>query len=75
MLAAAIAKAGLDRLPWTKALQQWRDRVMFLRRAEGEEWPDLSDAGARRRRENWLVPALHGKTALANSAPAISARR
>ncbi len=22
---------GIDRLPWTKALRQWRDRVMFLR--------------------------------------------
>ena len=27
-----------------KSLRQWRDRVMFLRRAEGDEWPDLSDA-------------------------------
>ncbi len=26
---------GVDRLPWTNALRQWRDRVMFLRRAEG----------------------------------------
>ena len=43
---------GIDRLPWTKALQQWRDRVMFLRAREGEEWPDLSDAAlaANRRR-------------------------
>ncbi len=30
--------------PGRKSLLQWRDRVMFLRRAEGEEWPDLSDA-------------------------------
>ena len=27
-----------------KALRQWRDRVMFLRASEGDEWPDLSDA-------------------------------
>ena len=44
----ASSRLGLDRLPWSKALQQWRDRVMFLRRAEGDEWPDLSDDGARR---------------------------
>src|SRR5262249_49906051 len=42
-LAAGIARLGLDRLPWSKALTQWRDRVMFLRRAEGDEWPDLSN--------------------------------
>ena len=64
-LAEAIVKAGLHRLPWTKALQQWRDRVMFLRRAEGEEWPDLSDAGLAGGVDGWLVPALYGKTALA----------
>ena len=46
IFADGIADAGLDRLPWSKALKQWRDRVMFLRKAEGDEWPDLSDACA-----------------------------
>ena len=64
-LAAGIAKIGLDRLPWTKPLTQWRDRVLFLRRAEGEEWPDLSDAGLAACIDPWLVPALMGKTAVA----------
>ena len=52
-------------LPWTKALQQWRDRVMFLRRAEGDEWPDLSDAALAASADDWLAPLLDGKTALA----------
>jgi ATP-dependent helicase HrpB len=64
-LAAGIARIGLDRLPWSKALAQWRDRVQFLRRAEGDEWPDLSDAGLAARIDDWLTPALAGKTALA----------
>jgi ATP-dependent helicase HrpB len=64
LLAAAIAKAGFDRLPWTKAQQQWRERVMFLRTAEGDEWPDLSEAGLGANVEDWLVPALLGKTSL-----------
>jgi ATP-dependent helicase HrpB len=63
-LAAGIAKIGLDRLPWTKPLTQWRDRVLFLRRAEGAEWPDLSDAGLAAGIDAWLVPALMGKTAV-----------
>jgi ATP-dependent helicase HrpB len=33
LLARGIARAGINKLPWTKALTQWRDRVMFLRRA------------------------------------------
>ncbi|WP_068029259.1 ATP-dependent helicase HrpB [Rhodoplanes sp. Z2-YC6860] len=63
-LADGIVKAGLARLPWTKALEQWRDRVMFLRRAEGDEWPDLSDPGLAANADDWLVPMLDGKTAL-----------
>lgn len=63
-LAEGVVKVGLDRLPWTKSLQQWRDRVMFLRRAEGDEWPDLSDTGLAASAADWLVPMLDGKTAL-----------
>ena len=57
-------RAGIDHLPWTKALTQWRDRVMFLRHAEGDEWPDLSDAGLAATATDWLAPALTGKTSL-----------
>jgi ATP-dependent helicase HrpB len=65
MLAQAVARLGVDRLPWTKSLQQWRGRVMFLRRAEGDEWPDLGDAALVTSAADWLAPALAGKTALA----------
>ncbi len=62
-LARGVLSLGLERLPWSKSLEQWRDRVMFLRRAEGDIWPDLSDrslAGDPR----WLAPSLVGKTRL-----------
>jgi ATP-dependent helicase HrpB len=65
MLAEGIGRIGLDRLPWSKALRQWRDRVLFLRRAEGDEWPDLSDTALASTATEWLAPALAGKTALA----------
>jgi ATP-dependent helicase HrpB len=64
-LARGIAQLGLDRLPWSKALAQWRDRVNFLRRHEGEEWPDLSDPALAATAGDWLAPAFAGKTALA----------
>jgi ATP-dependent helicase HrpB len=63
-LADGIAGLGMHRLPWTKSLQQWRDRVMFLRASEGEEWPDLSDAALAQTVNAWLAPALAAKTAL-----------
>ncbi len=64
LLAAGAARLGLDRLPWTQALRQWRDRVLFLRRVEGDEWPDVS-AAALAADVEWLVPAFAGKTSLA----------
>jgi ATP-dependent helicase HrpB len=70
LLAGTIVKAGLDRLPWSKALAQWRGRIAFLRRAEGEEWPDLSDEALARCPDDWLTPLLAGKTALAAVTPA-----
>ncbi len=64
LLADGIARLGVGRLPWTTPLRQWRDRVMFLRGAEGEEWPDLSDQALAAGIREWLAPALAGKTAL-----------
>jgi ATP-dependent helicase HrpB len=68
VLADGLIACGLDKLPWSKPLKQWRDRVMFLRKAEGDAsqnpWPDLSDDALVVQREAWLVPALYDKTSL-----------
>ncbi|WP_035728137.1 ATP-dependent helicase HrpB [Bradyrhizobium murdochi] len=69
IFATGLVAAGLDKLPWSKSLKQWRDRVMFLRKAEGENWPDLSDAALVAEAENWLVPALYDKTSLKDFSP------
>lgn len=65
LLSEAIVRLGIERLPWTYALRQWRDRVMFLRRVEGQEWPDVSDEALARDAREWLSVAFAGKTALA----------
>jgi ATP-dependent helicase HrpB len=64
LLADGLIAAGLDKLPWSKSAKQWRDRVMFLRKAEGDTWPDLSDGALVAQRAAWLEPALHDKTSL-----------
>jgi ATP-dependent helicase HrpB len=51
---------GAEALPWTPSLRQWRARVKFLRRLEGEPWPELSDAAAL----DAAAPALAGKRSL-----------
>jgi ATP-dependent helicase HrpB len=67
-LAEGVLALGAARLPWTKELRQWRDRAMFLRRANPTDWPDLSDAALTGSSE-WLAPYLFGKTSLASIAP------
>jgi len=69
IFADGLIAAGLDRLPWSKAAKQWRDRVMFLRKAEGDSWPDLTNDGLIARRDDWLVPALYDKVALKDISP------
>ena len=64
ILADGVIAAGLDKLPRSKSCKQWRDRVMFLRKAEGENWPDLSDDALIARAADWLVPALYDKASL-----------
>jgi ATP-dependent RNA helicase HrpB len=64
IFADGLVAAGLDKLPWSRALKQWRDRVTFLRKAEGENWPDLSDNALAAQRDAWLVPALYDKISL-----------
>jgi len=63
LLAQGIARLGIGALPWTKALRQWQERVLFLRKAQGEEWPDVSDA-ALTGASDWLAALAAGKTAL-----------
>ena len=63
-LAEAIAAAGLQRLPWSKHILQWRDRVSFLRKSEGDEWPDLSNEALTANVKEWLAPLFTDKTAL-----------
>ena len=67
-LALGVLSLGPERLPWSKGLRQWRDRVMFLRRAEDETWPDLSDA-ALASDPQWLAPFLIGKARLDEIGP------
>src|SRR5262249_35800443 len=69
ILADGLVATGLDRLPWSKAARQWRDRVMFLRKAEGDNWPDLADDALAARRSEWLTPLLADKTALKDLSP------
>ena len=63
ILSDGIVSLGLDRLDWSKAALQFRTRVQSLRKAEGDEWPDVSDEGLARNTAVWLEPLLVDKTA------------
>jgi ATP-dependent helicase HrpB len=67
LLARGIAGLGIDRLPWSRAQQQLRARVAFIRAAgTAGDWPDLSDAALAATVEVWLAPFLAGVTSRAD---------
>jgi ATP-dependent helicase HrpB len=64
-LCDAVGEMGLSALSWTENLMQWRERVRCLRLWAPELiLPDFSDEGLLSRREQWLKPAMQGKTRL-----------
>jgi len=65
VLVDAVRQLGLDALPWTPSLSQWRERVRSLRAWMPElGLPDMSDAALQSTLDHWLKPALAGKTRL-----------
>ena len=64
-LTAAVRELGLECLPWSEALSQWRARVQCLRGWMPElGLPDLSDAALLASLDTWLQPSFVGKSRL-----------
>ena len=64
-LVNAVRELGLDALPWTEGLQQWRARAQSLRAWMPElELPDYSDEALLATLDDWLAPAFAGRTRL-----------
>lgn len=66
LLAEGIAKADLDRLLSPKSVRQWLARARFMRRVEGELWPNLSGEKLKLSVNDWLAPYLVDRTSLAD---------
>lgn len=61
-----VAEMGLQALPWNRQLEQWRDRLQWLRGAMPERGlPDLSDDWLSGHLAQWLAPWLSGITSRA----------
>lgn len=59
-LLQGLASEGLQRLTWTRASQQLRDRLAFMHHAKGAPWPDMSDAALLASLQDWLGPYVDG---------------
>jgi ATP-dependent helicase HrpB len=60
-----LKQAGIEALPWSKDLRQWRARVQLMRQfqvAAPTAWPDLSDEALARDLEEWAPPWIMGFT-------------
>ena len=64
-LVEAVRARGLEALPWTPALRQWRERVRCLRGWMPElGLPDFSGEALLAGLDDWLRPALAGRSRL-----------
>ena len=64
-LTAAVRELGLQSLPWSESLRQWRERVRSLHAwLPDAGFPDLSDEALLDSLDTWLKPAFAGKTRL-----------
>ncbi len=61
LLCQVIRRLGIQCLPWTDALGEWRRRVALVRRLLPDDaWPDLGDEALAVGLEQWLGPFLAG---------------
>ena len=61
-MAEGIRALGIGALQWNKEAENLRARVAFLRRLDGEAWPDWSDGALLASLDDWLAPYLSGVT-------------
>lgn len=61
-LLGVVRRKGLDILPWSRNLAQWRARVCLLHDVHEADannpWPDMSDKALLETLEDWLLPYL-----------------
>ncbi len=61
-LLGVVRRKGLQILPWTDPLRQWRSRVQLMHRVNRgspeNPWPDLGDEHLLATLEDWLLPYL-----------------
>jgi ATP-dependent helicase HrpB len=63
-LLAQVRREGLGALPWGDHAQALRKRASFVREAGATDAPDLSDARLLAELDDWLAPALSGRSSL-----------
>ncbi|MGY6586919.1 MAG: ATP-dependent helicase HrpB [Wenzhouxiangella sp.] len=59
-LLSAVARRGINALPWTEPARQWQARVGLLAKLWPDDWPDLSDERLAETLDDWLAPYLVG---------------
>jgi ATP-dependent helicase HrpB len=59
ILCEAIRDEGINMLPWTEEIIDWKNRILNVKTwRPDEDWPDLSDQHLLNTLEDWLSPYL-----------------
>ncbi len=64
-----LRREGLGVLKWGPAASALLRRVAYLREADPDTWPDLSDRALVERLDDWLTPLLHDVRRLSDLTP------
>jgi len=65
-LVQRVKSTRLAALGWNDSVRSLQQRVAFLRRHQGDQWPDLSDRALLGQLDDWLAPLLAGATGQAD---------
>jgi len=70
-LLEAVRTHGLQLLPWSKEVLQFRARLSWLHARLGAPWPEMDDEALLDSMEEWLAPFLQGAVNLSGLNPGV----
>ncbi|HEY2495287.1 MAG TPA: ATP-dependent helicase HrpB [Paenibacillus sp.] len=60
VLLTGVKVEGLNILPWSKAANQYRERLQFMHMTVALDWPNVTEEALLATLDEWLLPSIYG---------------
>ncbi|AJS59059.1 ATP-dependent helicase HrpB [Paenibacillus sp. IHBB 10380] len=60
VLLTGVKVEGLNILPWSKAANQYRERLQFMHITVASDWPNVTEEALLATLDEWLLPSIYG---------------